>query len=145
MDQVQHWFKQLHQLWHKVTRTMIGMVGNTTLPREMGQLRPHLVTWEGFWCPHKLYNGCLLIKVLMPCFTLQWVAPNETFYWSLLSFSFHPKSVRIDLPNCSSQPSMVHWLSSSIFPCLVGCSSRYGDTRPNLTSSCPTPPNPYIF
>ena len=21
--------------------------------------------------------------------------------------------------NCSSQPSMVHWLSSSIFPCLV--------------------------
>ena len=76
---------------------MIGMVGNTALPREMGQLRPHLVTWEGFWCPHKLYNGCLLIKVLMPCFTLQWVAPNETFYWSLLSFSFHPKSVQIDL------------------------------------------------
>ena len=99
MDQLQHWFKQLHQLWHKVTRTMIGMVGNTAPPREMGQLRPHLVTWEGFWCPHKLYNGCLLIKVLMPCFTLQWVAPNETFYWSLLSFSFHPKSVRIDLPN----------------------------------------------
>ena len=99
MDQITtHWFKQLHQLWHKVTRTMIGMVVNITLPREMGQLRPHLVTWEGFWCPHKLYNGCLLIKVLMPCFTLQWAAPNETFYWSLISFSFHPKSVRIDLP-----------------------------------------------
>ena len=97
-DQVQHWFKQLHQLWQKVTRTIFGKVWNTTLPREMGQMRPHLVTWEGFWCPHKLYNGCLLIKVLMPCFTLQWVAPNETFYWSLLSFSFHPKSVRIDLP-----------------------------------------------
>ena len=23
---------------------------------------------------------------------------------------------------CSSQPSLVHWLSSSIFPCLVVCS-----------------------
>ena len=23
--------------------------------------------------------------------------------------------------------------------------SRYGNTRPNLTSSCPTPQNPYIF
>ena len=30
---------------------------------------------------------------------------------------------------CSSQPSMVQWLSSSIFPCL---SSRYGNIRPNL-------------
>ena len=30
---------------------------------------------------------------------------------------------------CSSQPSMVHWLSSCIFPC---SSSRYGDIRPNL-------------
>ena len=47
---------------------------------------------------------------------------------------------------CSSQPSIVHWLSSSIFPCwLFGCSSRNGDIWPNLTSTCPTPPNPYIF
>ena len=30
---------------------------------------------------------------------------------------------------CSSQPSMVHWLSSPIFPF---CSSRHGDIRPNL-------------
>ena len=52
-------------------------------------------------------------------------------------------------PFCSSQPSMVHWLSSSIFPCSVVCSfgwlSRYGNTRPNLTSSCPTPPKPIHF
>ena len=47
--------------------------------------------------------------------------------------------------NCSSQPSMVHWLSSSNFPCSLSSSSRYGDIRPNLTSSCPTPQNPYIF
>ena len=47
--------------------------------------------------------------------------------------------------NCSSQPSMVHWLSSSIFPCLVVWLSRYGNTLQNLTSSCPTPLNPYIF
>ena len=44
---------------------------------------------------------------------------------------------------CASQPSMVHWLSSSIFPCSVGCLvvwlSRYGNTLQNLTSSCPTP------
>ena len=25
------------------------------------------------------------------------------------------------LDYCSSQPSMVHWLSSPIFPCLFGC------------------------
>ena len=42
--------------------------------------------------------------------------------------------------HCSSQPSMVHWLSSPIFPCLFGCSSRHGNTPPNLTSSCPRPP-----
>ena len=48
--------------------------------------------------------------------------------------------------NCSSQPSLVHWLSSHIFPCSLSSSlSRYGNTRPNLTSCCPTPPNPYIF
>ena len=50
---------------------------------------------------------------------------------------------------CSSQPSMVHWLSSSIFPCLVvrlfGWLSCHGNTRRNLTSRCPIPPNPYIF
>ena len=46
---------------------------------------------------------------------------------------------------CSSQPSMVHWLSSSIFPCLVGC-------RPAMVTSdqislllAPDLPNPYIF
>ena len=35
---------------------------------------------------------------------------------------------------CSSQPSMVHRLSSSIFPCLsfVRLSPRYGNIRPNL-------------
>ena len=34
---------------------------------------------------------------------------------------------------CSSQPSIVHWLSSSIFPCsVVVRPSRYGNIRPNL-------------
>ena len=48
--------------------------------------------------------------------------------------------------NCSSQPSIVHWLSSSIFPF---CSSF---VRPAMvtsdqisTSTSPRPPNPYIF
>ena len=44
---------------------------------------------------------------------------------------------------CSSQPSMVHWLSSPIFPFV--CSSRHGNTRPNLTSSCPTPKPIYFL
>ena len=34
--------------------------------------------------------------------------------------------------NCSSQPSIVHWLSGSIFPCLFFRPSCYGDIRPNL-------------
>ena len=34
---------------------------------------------------------------------------------------------------CSSQPSMVQWLSSPIFPfCSFSRLSRYGDIRPNL-------------
>ena len=50
---------------------------------------------------------------------------------------------RSDNQYCSSQPSIVHWLSSSIFPC--SSLSRYGDIRINLTSTYPRPPNPYIF
>ena len=46
---------------------------------------------------------------------------------------------------CSSQPSIVHWLGSPIFPCSVVRLSRHGDTWPYLTSTCPGPPNPYIF
>ena len=42
---------------------------------------------------------------------------------------------------CSSQPSMVHdRVALSFLVWLVVCSSRYGDTSPNLTSSCPPPP-----
>ena len=54
-----------------------------------------------------------------------------------------------DFFSCSSQPSMVHWLSSPIFPCsvvwLFGCLSRYGNIRLNLTSTCPRPPKPIHF
>ena len=55
--------------------------------------------------------------------------------------------IHLSMYCCSSQPSIVHcWLSSSIFPCrLFVRSSRHGDIWPNLTSNCPTPPNPYIF
>ena len=45
------------------------------------------------------------------------------------------QSCYLDLPNCSSQPSMVHWLSSPIFPCLFGCPAM-------VTSSPPPPPSP---
>ena len=51
-------------------------------------------------------------------------------------------------PNCSSQPSMVQWLSSSIFPCSFFCLF----VRPAMVTSsplplllAPDPPNPYIF
>ena len=70
--------------------------------------------------------------------TLKCTRLNCIYHWGRL--------VAMLIHNCSSQTSIVHWLSSPIFPCLVGCRpSRYGDTHPNLTSSCPTPPNPYIF
>ena len=56
--------------------------------------------------------------------------------WFLLAGVIPPNLIS----NCSSQPSIVHWLSSSIFPCLFVClsvspsvrPSRYGNIRPNL-------------
>ena len=45
-----------------------------------------------------------------------------------------------------SRPWSIGWVALSfLFVCLFVRPSRYGDIRPNLTSSCPTPPNPYIF
>ena len=50
--------------------------------------------------------------------------------WTIIVFFF---TISPSYSICSSQPSMVHWLSSSIFPCwLVVRSSRYGNIRPNL-------------
>ena len=47
---------------------------------------------------------------------------------------------------CSSQPSMVHWLSSSIFPfCSVGRCPAMVTSDQISTSTSPRPPNPYIF
>ena len=59
---------------------------------------------------------------------------NITF---LLSFHFEMPghdllSASENYAFCSSQPSMVYWLSSSIFPCSFVCSSRYGNIWPNL-------------
>ena len=42
-----------------------------------------------------------------------------------------------------SLPLSIGWVALSFL--FVCCPSRYGDIRPNLTSSCPTPPNQYIF
>ena len=48
--------------------------------------------------------------------------------------------------NCSSQPSMVHWLSSSIFAfvCLFVCPAMVTPDQISISTS-PRPPNPYIF
>ena len=52
---------------------------------------------------------------------------------SLSSTAPRVKEPQLLSTNCSSQPSMVHWLSSPIFPCSsVVRLSRYGDIRPNL-------------
>ena len=51
----------------------------------------------------------------------------------------------LNLNFCSSQPSMVHWLSSPIFPCLVGCRPAMVTSDQISTSTSPRPPNPYIF
>ena len=52
-------------------------------------------------------------------------------------------------PNCSSQQSLVHWLSTTQWVALsflVSCLlSRHRDIRPNLTSTCPRPPKPIHF
>ena len=42
-----------------------------------------------------------------------------------------------------SLPWSIGWVALSFL--LFVRLSRYGDIRPNLTSRCPTPPNPYIF
>ena len=60
------------------------------------------------------------------------------YVWSFVKTHFLRWHVLANtlLTNCSSQPSLVHWLSSSIFPCLFVCPSfrpsRYGNIRPNL-------------
>ena len=69
----------------------------------------------------------------------------ESSYTSLYSTMYNVQCTAC----CSSQPSRVHWLSSSIFPfCLFVCSS----VRPAMvtsyqisTSTSLRPPNPYIF
>ena len=47
---------------------------------------------------------------------------EQTFFYFHFYFSY------VFYVNRSFRPSMVHWLSSSIFP----CSSRYGNIPPNL-------------
>ena len=44
-----------------------------------------------------------------------------------------------------SLPRSIGCVALSFLVRLVVWLSRYGNTRPNLTSSWPTPPNPYIF
>ena len=52
--------------------------------------------------------------------------------------------VRVGATYCSSQPSMVHWLSSSIFPFLFVRPAMVTSDQIS-TSTSPRPPNPYIF
>ena len=43
------------------------------------------------------------------------------------------RPLQIPSSYCSSKPSMVHWLTNSIFPCLLFvCLSRYGNIRSNI-------------
>ena len=44
-----------------------------------------------------------------------------------------------------SLPWSIGWVALSFLVRSFVRLSRHGNTRPNLTSSCPTPPNPYIF
>ena len=65
---------------------------------------------------------------------------------SLLSKRIESSTQSTPTTYCLSQPSMVHWLISSIFPCLPFVRlSCYGNTRPNLTSIWPRPLKPIHF
>ena len=66
------------------------------------------------------------------------VIPNLPRGSRQLYQNFHPKKF---IQNIFIQKIF----TQKIFTQKISSSSRYGDIRPNLTSSCPTPPNPYIF
>ena len=96
------------------------------------------VKWMGTSQPWATYrNPCLIL----------W------YHWEYL---FKPCVLQVDAYNviksdafCSSQPSMVHWLSSSIFPCLffrsfVRCPAMVTPNQISLLLA-PDLPNPYIF
>ena len=92
--------------------------------------------------PHKTFRGQIGDGWMHPALTVVYMMHIP----GILSEAFLKSCLNPVLKKyCSSQPSMVHWLSSSIFPCLFGCLSRYGDTGPNLTSFCPRSPKPLHF
>ena len=77
----------------------------------------------------------LLNSLLNQLISLFW------FFQSHLMHHFSPLTYI-----CSSQPSMVHWLSSPIFPfCSFVCRPAMVTSYQISTSTSPRPPNPYIF
>ena len=97
-----------------------------------GEIHRTVLNWAGVFNnqSHKSYISILGIS--------EWGSENHfsgSKMWKKgsLLFSCH-KLCKLCKQYCSSQPSMVHWLSSSIFPfCRPSVRpSRYGDIRPNL-------------
>ena len=91
----------------------------------------------------KKNHGSLLVLNLLPqvfkeCFT----HIDEKFSMARLKNSTDASAASVRF--CSSQPSIVNWLSSPIFPCSVGC--LFVPPWWHLTKShFYLPPNPYIF
>ena len=79
------------------------------------------------------FSGISLTKILVPSFKYLcgWCLESPCQLFAKpppLTAGEETYNASHILGDCSSQPSMVHWLSSSIFP----FSSRYGDIRINL-------------
>ena len=117
---------KLQLIWVKVYSTVLGGT--------LKKFRNHFINTKEVWQKSCSAKPASAASSPSACFSFCEPAPSWVKIHLVLPCKY-----------CSSQPSMVHWLSSSIFPCLFGCSSRYGDTGPNLTSLCPRPPKPLHF
>ena len=90
------------------------------------------VYWRRY---HMAPIACTVFLIAPQALQVLWMKPNTKD----ISGNFSRKIANTSRIYCSSQPSMVHWLSSSIFPCLVVPPWWH----PNFY--LPQPPNQYIF
>ena len=105
-------------------------------------LLSHCFLWSSWiWLYHHscYYNFAESLLPLLIMNLIKLLFTSLHYYWVIAISENQEFDSVIDH---RSLPWSIGWVALSF---LVGCLSRYGDTRPNLTSTYPTPPNPYIF